>query len=95
MQAIHLARRYHVQPHYSASSQAPWFTYTDASGHQHTVWFENAESSRAKLELAHGAGIGGVYLWMYGTGDPATWPALHQVFPVVTHSAHASQRAAS
>jgi spore germination protein len=78
-----------------ASSQAPSLTYTDASGRKHVVWFENAESSRAKLDVAHGAGIGGVYLWMYGTADPGTWPALRQVFRLGSHPAHSSQRGAS
>jgi spore germination protein len=85
-QALQLSRQYHVQPRYDASSQSPWFTYTDASGHKHTVWFENAESSEAKLEVAQGAGIGGVFLWMYGSPAPGTWSVLHRVLPVVSRS---------
>ena len=95
LQALRLSRRYHVQPRYDASSQAPSLTYTDASGRKHVVWFENAESSRAKLDVAQGAGIGGVYLWMYGPADPGTWPALRQVFRLGSHPAHSSQRGAS
>ena len=94
-QAVQLSRRYHAQLHYSASSQAPWFTYTDAAGREHTVWYENAASSRVKLGAAQAAGIGGVYLWMYGTGDPGTWPALHQVFPVGSRSAQSPRRGAA
>ena len=94
-QAVQLSRRYHAQPRYSAASQAPWFTYTDAAGREHTVWYENAASSRAKLEAAHAAGLGGVYLWMYGTGDPGTWPALRQVFPVGARTAPSPRRGAS
>lgn len=93
LQAFRLSRQYHVQPRYDASSQSPWFTYTDASGHKHTVWFENAESTRAKLDVAQGSGIAGVYLWMYGYEDPGTWSVLHQVLPVPSHSA--AQRGAS
>jgi spore germination protein YaaH len=70
-----------VAPRYDTVSQAPWFSYTDASGARHTVWYENGASSRAKFDAAHGAGIGGVYLWMYGYEDTGTWPALHQVLP--------------
>lgn len=81
MQAVQLAGRYHAPIHYDASSQAPWLAYTDAHGNQHTVWFENAESSRAKFSLAQQAGIGGVYLWMYGNGEPSTWSVLGQVLP--------------
>lgn len=81
LDALRLSRQYHAQVHYDAKAQAPWFTYTDAAGHAHTVWFENAESSRAKFEIAHGAGIGGVYLWMFGYEDTRTWPAVQQVLP--------------
>ena len=51
------------------------------------MWFENAESTAAKLGLAQTAGIGGVYLWMYGNAEPSTWSALHHVLPTGTHSA--------
>ncbi len=77
-QAMQLSRQPGAQLHYSTASQAPWFSYTDAAGRQHTVWFEDAESSRAKFRLAQAAGIGGVYLWMYGSADPGMWPALRQ-----------------
>ena len=85
LQALQRSRQYHAPPHYDASSQSPWFTYADASQHRHTVWFENAESTQAKLDVAQG--IGGVYLWMYGYGDPGTWSVLHQVLPIPALSA--------
>ncbi len=86
-QAIQLADQYHATIHYDISSQAPWFAYRDSRGNQHTVWFENTESSRAKFGLAQRAGIGGVYLWMYGNGEPSTWPVLGQVLPTGMHTA--------
>ena len=82
LQALRLSREYHTAPRYDARAQAPWFTYTDSAGRKHTVWFENAASSRAKFALAQGAGIGGVYLWMFGYEDTGTWAALRQVLPV-------------
>jgi spore germination protein YaaH len=94
-QATALASRYQATLHYDTASQAPWFRYTDSSGHQHTVWFEDARSARAKFGLAHSAGIGGVYLWMYGNPDPATWAALHHVLPVGQHTAAPTLRSAS
>ena len=54
-------------------ARQPWFGYTDAAGRRHTVWFENAASSRAKFGAGQGAGIGGVYLWMFGYEDTGTW----------------------
>jgi spore germination protein YaaH len=82
LQALRLSRQYHAALHYDAQAQAPWFTYTDSAGRKHTVWFENAASSRAKFDVAQGAGIGGVYLWMPGYEDTGTWSALRQALPV-------------
>ena len=81
LQALRLSRQYHVTARYDQASQTPWFRYRDAAGHEHTVWFENAASSRAKFDAAQGAQIGGVYLWMYGYEDSGTWPALSHVLP--------------
>ena len=81
LQALRLSRKYHVTPQYDIKAQAPWFSYTDAAGHKHTVWFESAASSRAKFAVAQGAGIAGVYLWMYGYEDTGTWSALRHVLP--------------
>jgi spore germination protein len=82
LQALRLSREYHAAPRYDTRAQAPWFTYTDPAGREHTVWFENAASSRAKFAVAQSAGIGGVYLWMFGYEDTGTWAALRQVLPV-------------
>ena len=81
LQALRLSRQYHATARYDQASQTPWFSYRDAAGRQHTVWFENAASSRAKFGAAQGAQIGGVYLWMYGYEDGGTWSALGHVLP--------------
>jgi len=91
-QALRLARQHHVAPRYDTASQAPWFSYT-AAGRRHTVWFENAASSRAKFGLAHRAGIAGVYLWMYGDQDSGTWSALSQVLPTAGPHALSTSKA--
>ena len=94
LQALRLSRQYHVRLRYDASAQSPWFSYT-VKGHKHEVWFENAESSQAKLDAARGSGIGGVYLWMYGYVDPGSWSVLHKLLPVPSHSADPAQRGSS
>jgi spore germination protein len=81
LQALRLSRLHHATARYDQASQTPWFRYRDASGHEHTVWFENAASSRAKFDAAQGAQIAGVYLWMYGYEDSGTWSALGHVLP--------------
>jgi spore germination protein YaaH len=82
LQCFGRSRAYHATLQYDRLSQSPSFRYTDAQGRAHEVWFENAESTTAKLEVAKTAGIRGVYLWMIGGEDDRTWAALHHILPV-------------
>jgi spore germination protein YaaH len=81
LQAFQLSERYGVQPRFDAASQSPWFSYTDSSDRRHVVWFENGPSVKAKVETAADAGIGGVYVWLYGLEDTSIWTALRQALP--------------
>ena len=81
LQAFQLSELYGVQPHFDAASQSPWFGYTDQAGRRHVVWFENGPSTRVKFEAAESAGIGGVYVWIYGLEDTSIWTALRQSLP--------------
>jgi spore germination protein len=81
LQAFQLSKQYGVQPHFDAASQSPWFDYIDPSGRRHVVWFENGPSTQAKFEAAEIAGIGGVYVWIYGPEDTSIWTALRQSLP--------------
>ncbi|WP_017974478.1 glycosyl hydrolase family 18 protein [Actinopolyspora halophila] len=80
-EAVRSAEEHDARVRFDESSRTPWFRYTDAEGERHEVWFENAASSLAKFEVAERAGIGGVYLWMYGAADPETWTRLRRTFP--------------
>ena len=53
---------------------AEWhFTYTDATGVPHEVWFSNAASLGAHFALAAPRGLAGIALWRSGQEDPAIW----------------------
>ena len=82
LRAFQLATSHKARPRFDPASQTPWFGYTDRSGRQHEVWFENTQSSTAKFAAAQGSGIGGAYLWMYGYEETSTWPALRQALPI-------------
>ncbi|RCW44421.1 spore germination protein YaaH [Halopolyspora algeriensis] len=77
-EASRIAASHQVRVRFDPASSSPWFRYTDARGREHEVWFENAASSQAKFRVARQAGIGGVYLWMYGPADTGTWSELHE-----------------
>lgn len=74
--AIALAESSGVAPRWDGESASPWFTYTDQQGRRHEVWYEDAPSLEAKVELARRYGLGGVVIWRVGGEDPAIWEVL-------------------
>lgn len=51
---------------------APHFSYTDAQGIGHDVWYNDAASLAAHVRLAHDRGLG-IGFWRLGREDPALW----------------------
>ncbi len=92
LQCYGRTRAFNVTVQYDRLSQSPFFRYTDAQGRAHEVWFENAESTTAKLEAARESGIRGVYVWMFGDEDDRTWATLRNILPVDTSSAPGAER---
>jgi spore germination protein YaaH len=54
----------------------PWFTYTDAEGQVHQVWYADEASIRARLALVEQFGLGGVAIWRLGGEDGGNWRAI-------------------
>lgn len=74
--AAELAERYNQSITFDQDTLTPMFSYTDEQGNAHEVWFENAQSLIAKLNLAWQQGISGVAFWRLGMEDPAVWPQI-------------------
>jgi len=80
--AQRLAAEHHATPQWQTSSgwrnavAEPWFTYTDAAGQRHEVWYADGASIKARLGLVNRYGLGGVALWRLGGEDPACWQAI-------------------
>jgi len=53
-----------------------YFSFSDESGKQHVIWFENAESLRQKLSLGKSLGIGKIALWRLGEEDDRVWETI-------------------
>jgi spore germination protein len=92
LQCFGRTKAFNATLQYDRLSQSPSFRYTDAQGREHEVWFENAESTTAKLDAAKVTGIRGVYLWMIGGEDDRTWATLHKIMPVTYPGAEGSAR---
>ena len=61
--AVALAVRSGAPIRFDETAQAPFFRYTDTQGRQHEVWFEDARSLRAKMELVERYGLAGLSFW--------------------------------
>ena len=48
---------------FDEESQAPYFNYYDENGKEHVVWFENARSVQARLDLVNKYSLGGISVW--------------------------------
>jgi spore germination protein YaaH len=48
----------------------------ETDGRRTELWFENARSLQAKMELTHRMGFAGISAWAIGQEDPAFWDAL-------------------
>lgn len=70
-----LINQYTIAPKWHDSHKSPYFTYTK-SGVKHEVWYENRQSTAAKLELVDKYNLRGVAIWRLGYEDPGIWNVL-------------------
>ncbi|MFX3623353.1 MAG: LysM peptidoglycan-binding domain-containing protein [Ectobacillus sp.] len=81
--AVSLARQYNVPIQYNTQAQAPTFKYIDEQERPHEVWFENARSIQAKLNLIKEQGIRGISYWKIGLPFPQNWRLLTENFNII------------
>ncbi|MCX7747345.1 MAG: glycosyl hydrolase family 18 protein [Clostridia bacterium] len=73
-----LAAKYGAAILWDNTSKCPYFTYTDANGISHTVWFENAQSISYKLDLVNAKGNAGIGIWRLGLENIDYWNTIKQ-----------------
>ena len=81
-EAIRLAARVGAAISFDPQAQAPYFYYYDDQGRSHVVWFEDARSIAAKLELVEAYGLGGVSYWTINRFFPQNWLVLRSMYDV-------------
>lgn len=79
-QAEQLRQRYNAPLRWDDQANSPWFTYTDATGNTHEVWFENADSTSWKLDLIERYDLRGMAMWRLGLEDPNVWHVVKDKF---------------
>lgn len=74
--AIVKAEQKGVKVQYDDAAQAPHFKYDD-----HEVWFENAKSTAAKLDIVAKYNPAGIAIWRIGQEQPEVWAEIDKKFP--------------
>ena len=64
------------------SAQAPYFNYTDSQGNSRIVWFEDARSISARLDLVTQYNLAGVSYWTINNFFPVNWAVLTSRFNI-------------
>lgn len=80
--AVNLAVDVHAAIEYDTAAQAPHFTYYDAKGTEHEVWFEDARSINAKFDLLKQFDLRGIMYWKLGLAFPQNWLLLTDRFTI-------------
>jgi len=81
--AITIARDNNAEILYDYTAQSPYFNYTDNNGSTHKVWFEDARSIQAKLNLIKNLGLRGISYWKLGLSFPQNWLLVGDNFDVI------------
>lgn len=62
-QAVARAAQFGADIRFDETAQTPYYTYTDEAGQAHEVWFEDARSVAAKLDLWEKYALRGISVW--------------------------------
>ena len=77
VEAVQLAWDRRTAIRYDDQVQAPWFRYVDGQGAEHEVWFEDARSIQAKLNLAFDYRLHGIGVWNLDRPFPQGWAVVN------------------
>ena len=77
VEAVQLAWGRRTAIRYDDQVQAPWFRYVDGQGAEHEVWFEDARSIQAKLNLAFDYRLHGIGVWNLDRPFPQGWAVVN------------------
>lgn len=75
--AITLADKNGIGVRFDEESRSPYFSY----GNGHEVWFENAQSISAKLDVIQKYNPAGIAIWRLGQEQPEVWETINRKFP--------------
>lgn len=68
--------------YFDSNAQAPFFNYTDANGNTRVVWFDDARSIDARLDLVEKYNLAGVSYWTINNFYPVNWAVLSNKYNI-------------
>jgi len=80
--AVIIAARHGSNIEFDEKAKTPWFRYAEPGGQRHEVWFEDARSIQAKLNLVRELGVAGVSYWTVNNPFAANRTLLEGMFQV-------------
>lgn len=80
--APELAANVRASIDFDPTAQSPHFSYRDMAGAAHEVWFEDARSIEAKLNLASTSKLRGVTYWNLMKDFPQNWLVLNSLYTI-------------
>ena len=81
-QAINRAVRYNARIEYHQNEAAPYFRYTDESGKQHDVYFEDLRTMDAMFKMVSDLDLGGISFWNLAFRFHPVWSQITDYFDV-------------
>lgn len=83
VEAVTLARKVGSTIYFDENAQAPFFNYTDPNtGKEHIVWFEDAKSIEAKLNLISEFSLVGTGIWNIMRPFPQAYLVINSLFNI-------------
>ena len=81
--ALETALDYGATIMFDSKAQAPYFNYTNSDGQRRIVWFDDARSIDARLNLVTKYNLAGVSYWTINNFYPINWSVLNSKFNVI------------
>lgn len=80
--AVELAGNTNSKILYDKKSAAPYFNYYDKDGKEHVVWFNDARTIEAFMNLVRDKKLGGVSYWTINKYFPQNWLVVKSLFNI-------------
>jgi len=80
--AVLLAKKVGANIRFDPVAQSPYFNYYDSDGSRHEVWFDDARSIQARLELVDSYDLAGVSYWTTNNYFAPNWVVLDSMYQV-------------